>query len=223
VLLCDRNSTDEVISSIRELGGKAYALQIDVQEPTSGNDVVNFAVKTLGGVDVLIHNAAINVFGTTENTSDDDLQRVFSVNFFAAYRLSHAAIPEMRRRGGGNILFTGAVAGSMSLPNCVAYSTSKAALAHLARCIAIDHGRDGIRANCVSPGPVNSPMLLEAARIFSVPPESFRANVPTGTIAEPDEIAELFSFLVGPAGRSINGHAITVDGGMSAGFFMPRP
>lgn len=223
VLLCDHAPCDGVVREIRDAAGVAEAFEIDLADPECGAAIASQASTLFGGIDVLVHNAAIGTGGTVETVPDADFERVLAVNLMAGVRLSRAAVPIMRARGGGSILFTAALAGYRYLPNGVAYAVSKAALIHLVRCMAIDHGRDGIRTNCVTPGPINTPMLHEASRVYGVPVETMRAGMPTGHIPEPEEIAAVFAFLASASARSINGQAVGIDGGMSAGFFPPTP
>ncbi|WP_172343186.1 SDR family oxidoreductase [Novosphingobium sp. SG751A] len=223
VLLCDRVSCDGVLEEIGSSGGRAEAIMIDLADARCGEMIVGQASKLFGGLDVLIHNAAIGTSGSVETVPDVDFERVLDVNLMAGIRLAREAVPIMRERGGGAILFTAALAGHRYVPNAVAYAVSKAALIHLTRCMAIDHGRDGIRTNCVTPGPINTPMLHEASAVYGIPVEAMRAGMPTGHIPEPDEIAATYAFLASPAARSINGQAIGMDGGMSVGFFSPKP
>lgn len=223
VLLCDINAADEKVAAIEAAGGAALSIQVDMGDPEAANMIVDRAVSAFGGLDVVVHNAGVGAGGTAATITDADVERLLQINLMAGIRLSRAAIPHFRQRGGGVFLFTTALAASHYLPNTVAYSLSKAAVNQLARGIALDHGRENIRANCIAPGPVNTNMLHEACRVFGVPPEAFKTGIPTGRFTEPEEIAAIYAFLASDEARSITGQVIYVDGGMSAGLFPNTP
>ena len=125
------------------------------------------------------------------------------------------------------ILFTASIAGIEGALRLVSYAASKAAIINLARAMALDHAREGIRVNVVCPGATDTPMLREGLEKIGVPIEAFASRLPTQRLVAPEEVAEAFLFLASNAARSITGQTLVVDGGFTAGDFgwvaMPRP
>ena len=187
----------------------------DVTEPGAAERVLDRA----GGVDVLVTAAGAILRRTAEETSDADWDAALAVNLTATFRFCRAAIPVMRARGGGAIVTVGSGWGLVAGPRAVAYAATKAAVVNLTRAVAIDHGPDGIRANCVCPGDMDTPMNQEYFE--SLPdPEGERAAVerhyPVGRFAAPGEVAAAVLFLLSDESSFVTGTHLTVDGGLTA-------
>lgn len=223
LVLADRSQLAAVVQAVRACGADVESVEGDIGDHAVTEKIIEAAVSCFGRLDILINNAALGAAGGVENTSDDTLEAAWRINFFAPFRLARRAIPIMREQRSGVIQFTGALAGMYGVPNSVPYATAKAALTNLCKAIAIEHARDGIRANCVSPGPVDTPMLAGAIQALSLSREMFQAISPTGRIATAEDIAEAHAFLASRAAQSITGHVLVVDNGMYAGMFTPRP
>jgi NAD(P)-dependent dehydrogenase (short-subunit alcohol dehydrogenase family) len=223
LVLVDRNPLAEVAERARSLGAAIECVEGDLADAAVCDRAIDAATATFGRIDILINNAAIGLAGSVLTTEDSVLEAIWRVNFLAPLRLARRAIPIMQRQRSGVILFTGALAGMYGMANAVAYSTTKAALINLCKALAIEHARDGIRANCVSPGPVETPMLQGAIEAFGLSRDMFRAISPAGRIATAEDVAEAHTFLASDAARSINGHVLVVDNGMYAGMFAPMP
>lgn len=223
VILSDLASCATMAAEIAGFGGTAIQAEGDIARDEVAKAVVGKAVASFSRIDVLIHNAGIGFGGTVDEVDVDAFDRLFATNFKAAMLLARHAVPVMKSQKEGVILFTGAVNGVQGAANGFAYASSKAALINLSKSLALDHGRDGIRVNCVSPGPVETPMLAAATAAFKVQPNFFAELVPTGRVATSEDIADAFAFLASTHARSITGHNLVVDNGMSAGLFVPRP
>ncbi|MDP9037976.1 MAG: SDR family oxidoreductase [Acidobacteriota bacterium] len=223
VLITDRGPMDETVAAIQGFGGRVFTFAADLTEAGAAARVIEDAVAQLGRVDILVSNAGIGVPGTIDSLSEEVLDRVFAINFKAGFLLAKSAIPHMRRQGEGVILYTTAAAGHAGAPNLLSYSTSKAALINLVMTLALDHAREGIRVNAVSPGPTDTPMAAEAQRAFGIPPELIVAGLPLARVAQPEEIAEAFVYLASPAACSVTGHILQVDCGVLAGPYRPPP
>jgi NAD(P)-dependent dehydrogenase (short-subunit alcohol dehydrogenase family) len=148
----------------------------------------------------------------------DDWERTFAVNTRAAFLLARAVLPGMRAQGGGAVVFTASTAGLLGEAALAAYCASKAALVNLARQLAVDYSRDGVRINCVCPGWIdtgfNDPVLQEVsgeelARLID-------ATVPLGRQGAPEEIAAVVAFLASDDASLVTGHALVADGGLTA-------
>jgi NAD(P)-dependent dehydrogenase (short-subunit alcohol dehydrogenase family) len=169
----------------------------------------------------LVFSAARLAVGTVLDVPDIDFRRVFDVNVFAIALGLRECLPGMRAAGGGSIVAVASVAALVAEQGLAAYCASKGALLQLIRCVAVDHGREGIRANCVCPGAIDTPFFREHVDA-AADPERFLAEKvdrhPAGRILDPDDVAQVIEFLLAPASIGINGAAVTVDGGLTATF-----
>ena len=204
---------DGLIADLRALGAEAVALEGDMGSIDAPGRVVDEAVGRFGGLDGLVSNAGINRPGPLATYSVDDWDRVFAVNTRATWLLARAAHPALRVSG-GSIVAVASMSGSHAHANLGAYGPSKAAVIMLARVLAQEFGRDGIRVNTVSPGMVRTGMTAEVYADERVAAER-DALVPLGRVATPEDIADVIAFLLGPEARYVNGHDLIVDGGVS--------
>jgi len=173
-----------------------------------------------GALHILVASAAIQPYGTAENTPPDLWDRVIDVNLGGAWRAVRAAVPRMRKAGGGSIILVSSVQGSATQSRVAAYSTSKGGLNALARAIAVDHAADGIRANTVSPGCIDAPMTHFSARETAAPGQeaeliaSWGRAQPLGRVGRPEEVAEMICFLASDRASFCTGAEYRVDGGL---------
>jgi len=189
----------------------------DVTEPGAAERVL----AESGGVDVLVTAAGAIVRRTAEETSDAEWDAALALNLTATFRFCRAAIPAMRGRGGGAIVTVGSGWGLVAGPRAVAYAATKAAVVNLTRALAIDHGPDGIRANCVCPGDTDTPLLRdELAQLGQEAAAGIAASGasrPLGRVAAPAEIAAAIAWLVSADAGHVTGTTLVVDGGGLAG------
>ncbi len=226
VVAADLASTQGIVAEIRALGGQAIGVEGDLAHGDVARDLVGQAVTTFGRIDVLVNNAGIGGPGSIETTSEEDWDRVLASNVRSGFLCSKYALPHLRATG-GVILFTASIAGIEGVLQLVSYAASKAAIINLARAMALDHAREGIRVNVVCPGATDTPMLREGLEKAGISLEAFASRLPTNRLVTPDEVAEAFVFLASSAARSITGQTLVIDGGFTAGDFgwvaMPRP
>lgn len=186
---------------------------LDVDECDLRDDAtVANALTNIGGFDVLVHAAGVSRDAVVWKLSVDDWDFVHSVNLRGAFLLIRHAVPIMRERGGGNIILIGSINGSRGKRGTSAYSASKAGLIGLARSVAREVGRFGIRVNVVEPGWVRTP-LTEA-----LPPEvrdAALAETVLGELVEPEDVAQMVAFLA--SSRRITGQVFRVDAGQFIG------
>jgi NAD(P)-dependent dehydrogenase (short-subunit alcohol dehydrogenase family) len=178
-----------------------------------------------GPVDILVNNAGVTVLGTVLETSLAETERVFRVNFLAAYALMRAVLPGMAQRGKGAIVNIASDQALIGKQVSAAYGASKGAIAQLSRSAALDWARHGIRVNCIAPGSTQTAMLdtvindLTARYPDRFPVSSadaYKAGVPLGRFADPSEIAAAVAFLASDAASFITGVILPVDGGGTA-------
>ena len=225
VMDLDQASCEHVADEITQSGGKALALAADVCRAGEVGAAVRTLADTFGTPTVLVHNAAIMPPGTLDQTAEEDWDRVFAVNAKGAYLTSREMIPLMRRAGGGSIILMASVTGVIGLPGLAAYSATKGALISLARAMAIDHAREGIRVNSVSPGTIDTPMTQNFVAAQEDPKETRKAfdeMHPIGRIGTIEEVANVFVFLASDQSSFVTGANYAVDGGLSVKGEQPR-
>jgi meso-butanediol dehydrogenase/(S,S)-butanediol dehydrogenase/diacetyl reductase len=213
----------EPIEAVAEhVGG--IAVQGDTADPGHADEAVAAAVRAFGGLDVVVANAGIGVGGAAADVSDEAWRSTLDVNLTGTFFLTRAALPELIRRGGGSIVLVSSVSAFVSAPESAAYETSKAGLIGLARSLALDYGRHGVRANALCPGWVRTPMGDEsmdhlAARYGITRDEAYALSqrlLPLGRAAEPEEMAACCLFLACDDSSYVTGTALVADGGTMA-------
>ena len=220
VLCADRDlaAAEATVDMIRAENGVAEPLAIDATEDSSGAIVSERMLKLWERMDVCVHVVGMNIPGGVVETSPEDWDRVFSVNLRSAFLLSKAVVPVMVDQGGGSLVFVSSLAavwsGSYSY---VSYEASKAGLNRLTGSLARAHAADGIRANAIMPGMIDTPHVRAFIKDGqNTSDEARAATVPMKRQGSPWEIAEAATFLASDAASYITGVILPVDGGLSA-------
>jgi NAD(P)-dependent dehydrogenase (short-subunit alcohol dehydrogenase family) len=212
---------DEAVAEIEAVGGKAAVARGDVRARDDVAAVIELARASFGGLDVVVANAAVSLYEEFELQSEETIDLVLDTDLKGALLTAQLALPELRRRGGGSIVFLSSVQAYVTLPGCVPYAAAKAGLVAAARALAPEVGAYGIRVNAVSPGTIDTPMLhrdlsgmnREEATAFLRRVEQANA---LGRLGRPAEIADTIVFLASDAASYVTGTSIVVDGGYLA-------
>jgi NAD(P)-dependent dehydrogenase (short-subunit alcohol dehydrogenase family) len=209
----------QVVDEISSAGGEAVFLRTDVRVSKDVEALVAQAEARFGKVDVLYASAGVMLTGTAPETSDDVYEQVMDVNVGGSFRLARYGIPALERAGGGSIVLTASELGLVGASEAVAYCASKGAVVNMARALAVDCGRLGIRVNCLCPGPIETPMLRDWFDAGDDPAELERRQtepVLLKRVGRPEEIAETALFLASEASSFMTGAVIVADGGATA-------
>ena len=208
------------IAAIADEGGQAIFVHCDVTQAADCQRAVRRTVDELGGLDILFNNAGIIRRATVVGTTEEEWDRVMAVNVKSILLLSKYAIPVMEAAGGGVIVNTGSGWGLVGGANAVSYCASKGAVVNMTRAMAIDHGPQNVRVNCICPGDTDTSMLRNEARQLGASDEVFLAEAadrPLGRIGKPEEIAQAVLYLASDAASFVTGATLVVDGGGLAG------
>ncbi len=215
---------DQARAAARSLpasGGNHIVVQADLYDHQQTIRAADEVIAGLGGLDIFVHSAGIDVTQTapTHETSDELWDRMMTLHLTAAFRLSKRLIPALLKGNKPSIIFIGSVCGLVAWEGDVAYNVAKAGLHHLARCIASDYAKAGLRANVISPGVIDTPLTRNyAGGMPGGEAEGLRvlANMhPVGRYAEPNEIAEAAAFLASDKASFITGVVLPIDGGLT--------
>jgi cyclopentanol dehydrogenase len=207
----------KVEAEIRELGGEATYVHLDVTQESDWQRAVETASSTYGKLDILVNNAGIAPRYETEDSllaiTEEDWDRVMGVNVKGVFLGVKFAIPLMRAAGGGSIVNISSGAGIAPSPETPAsYSASKGAVRIFTKSVAVQYARENIRCNSVHPGPIDTPML-QSAQAGS---EYRIERVPLGRIGTPEEIAYGVLYLASDEASFVTGSELIIDGGRTA-------
>lgn len=215
VIATDRESAplEAQLQGVRANGGRAHAVCADLADPSSIDAMLRQARALVPTIDVLVCNAGIQgPTGPLAQITDADWAAVMQINLRSALHLTTALMPEMAQRGQGSVVLMSSIAGLRGNVAIGLYGLSKAALAQLARNLAVEWGPRGVRCNSISPGLIRTPLATELLDNGAFMQRRLQMT-PLRRVGEAYEVAGAVAFLASPAGAFVNGHNLVVDGG----------
>lgn len=214
ILELSEAAASQAVNEIQSFGGKAYSYSCDI----SNQQQVLDTFGKIGNVDILVNNAGIAHIGKVDTTSEADFVKVFEVNVKGAYNCLYAALPTMKKNGGGAIVNMASIASSVGISDRFAYSMSKGAIHAMSMSVARDYLNDNIRCNSISPARIHTPFVDgfiaknyqgQEQEIF----EKLSKSQPVGRMGKPEEVASLALYLCSDEAGFVTGNDYALDGG----------
>lgn len=215
-------SLDETVAGLE---GEGIAVVADLSQDGAADQAVAAALAEYGKLDILVHSAAVGysweavspgTMGPMAETRLDKWREVMGLNLDAAFMIAAAAVRQMRQQGGGSIVMVGSAAALGGVPDAHAYAVAKAGVHNLVKHMAVTHVQDGIRTNCLSAGPIDTPMTAEALKPLFDDPATSQMLSPMARVGTPLEMAYGCLYLASDEASYTNGAILNVDGGLTA-------
>jgi 2-keto-3-deoxy-L-fuconate dehydrogenase len=209
-----------VESEIVAAEGKARFIVLDVADEADCHTATETVHGKNGRLDILVNNAGIGHVGTIQETSGADLDRLYNINVRGVFNVTNAFIGDMIERRHGAIVNVASIGGIVAIKDRFAYCTTKFAVVGLTKSLALDHALQGIRANCVCPGRVETPFVKKRIAEYPDPQKAYKEMAATqaiGRMATPEEIAAAVLYLSSDEAAFVTGTAFEIDGGFSVG------
>jgi 3-oxoacyl-[acyl-carrier protein] reductase len=210
----DGHDVELVKDAVAKAGGRCIAVEVDVRNTADVDAIVAQAVSEFGSLDIVVANAGIARKVALEDLDDDTWNMVIDVDLNGAWRCFRAALPHMQRAGYGRLIATSSIAGTVQAwPAHPHYTAAKAGLVGLIKTMAVEYGPDGITANAVAPGVIDTPQANDP--VNSLGPDGVRAvapKVPSGRVGQPEDIAYLYQYLASEQASYVSGQLIVADG-----------
>jgi 3-oxoacyl-[acyl-carrier protein] reductase len=212
---------EALVEGIRKNGGQAHFVAADLACRTDSEQAIDACMEAYGRLDILFCNAGINLSKRLPDTTDEDIDRLLNVNVKALMYAARHALPIMQAQAnGGSILFTASKTGLVAQTDSPVYCASKGAVVMLAKALALDYAKVGIRVNTICPGIIDTPMLKNLSAAAPDPDATWRAYSeaqPMGRLGTSEECADAALWLVSDEASFITGIALPIDGGFMAG------
>lgn len=222
VYVADRDAKGgaETAMRLKAEQGSGDFLPLDVSHEEECERAGRHVLTSHGRLDVLVNNAGIGHVGTLLQTTGADLDRLYSVNVRGMFNLTKVFLPGMIERRSGNIINLASIGGVVAVRDRLAYCTTKFAVVGFTKSLALDHATQGIRANCICPGRVETPFVSARLKEYPDPEKAYREMASTqaiGRMARPEEIAAAALYLASDESAFVTGSDFIIDGGWSAG------
>ena len=215
---------DAVLSTIKEKGGEGAVVAADLSKDESADRVVKETMKIYGRIDILVHAAGVGYsweekspgsMADVVNAPPEKWREVMGINLDAYYLMSKAVIPVMQKQGRGSIVGVASISGFQGLPVAHAYTAAKAGMINLTRSLAVAYAKDDLRANCIAPGVIDTPMVASVMNMFD-DPEMAEQLTPMKRAGTPQEMAYGCLYLASDEATYCNGSVLVIDGGTTA-------
>ncbi len=216
----DESNGIRVAAEITETGAAATFVKLDVTQSVDRAAIEQRVIGESGKLDILVNNAGIGHVGTINETAGADLDRLWDVNVRGMFELTKAFIGGMIERNYGVILNMASIGGVVAIRERLAYCTTKFAVVGFTKCLALDHAHQGIRANCICPGRVETPFVRSRLSEYPDPEKAYREMASTqavGRMGAPNEIAAAVLYLASDEAAFVTGTALEIDGGFAVG------
>lgn len=205
----------QALQRLAALGGRTHAMVADVTQPEACQAMVRDTVAALGGLDILVCNAGINIRKRPEDYAPEEWHKILDTNLASTWFSCLAAYPELKRRGGGKIITIGSMMSIFGAPFAAPYAASKGGIVQLSRALATAWAKDNIQVNAILPGWIDTDLTRQARRDVPGLEERVVQRTPAGRWGVPADLAGTAIFLAAPASDFVTGAAIPVDGGYS--------
>jgi NAD(P)-dependent dehydrogenase (short-subunit alcohol dehydrogenase family) len=210
---------DRIEEVAREIGDLAVAIPADISKTSEIHHLIDQTVSQFGGLTFLLNNAGVLHAGNAEQITEDQWDDTFNVNVRAVWLLSRAALPHLRKAGGGSIINMASTLGIVGARNRAVYAASKGAVLQLTKSMAIDHGHENIRVNAICPSFVDTELTANAIAKVDDPIRFRQEKIvahPIGRLGRPEDIAGLAIYLASDESSWVTGAALPIDGGYLA-------
>jgi len=217
-------SLDETLEQLRAAGGEGMVLARDLASDSSAEEVVQATLRAYGRVDILVHAAGVGYswmerspdsMNDVVNTAPDKWREVMRINLDSFYLTARAVIPRMKAQGGGAVVAVASISGLQGLAAAHTYTAAKAGTINLTRSLCVAYAKDNIRANCIAPGFIDTPMVASVINLFENPDIAERLS-PMRRPGTPEEMAYGCLYLASDEASYCNGTVLVIDGGTTA-------
>ncbi len=215
---------DETLQQLKAAGGEGIVFAADLASDSAAGDVVEKTLNAYGRVDILVHAAGVGYswaersegsMNAVHDTTPEKWREVMGINVDACYLMCRAVVPEMKRQGGGSIVTVSSISGFQGLATAHAYTAAKGAMINLTRSLCVGYATDNIRANCLAPGFVATPMVASVVNLFDDTATADRLT-PMRRPGTAEEMANGCLFLASDEASYCNGSVLVMDGGTTA-------
>ncbi|MGA8104251.1 MAG: SDR family NAD(P)-dependent oxidoreductase [Candidatus Acidiferrales bacterium] len=210
---------EDVARTISSAGGQALAVVCDVTRRPAVEQALAAVEARFGKINVVVNNAGAVVVADAGHTSDEDWDRIIATNLTGTFLVSRAALPVLRRSGGGSIVNIGSILGVVARKDRAAYCAAKGGVTLLTKAMALDHAYENIRVNCICPTIVETELGMESIDAAPDPAAERRKRaleIPLGRMGRPDDVAHLAVYLASEESSWVTGAALPLDGGLTA-------
>lgn len=219
-----QSNLDTVLAELRAAGGAGKVIAKDLASDTGADEAVAFTLASYGRIDILVHAAGVGYswmekspgsMNAVTDTTPDKWREVIGINLDGFYLASRAVIPQMKKQGGGSIVSVASISGLVGLPVAHSYCAAKGGMINLTRSLCVAYAADNIRANCLAPGFIDTPMVASVLNLFDDPAVADRLT-PMRRPGTPLEMAYGCLYLASDEASYCNGTVLVVDGGTTA-------